>query len=116
MSVQRVDSDLAEFDVHTDEILVNMGPQHPSTHGVLRLVLRTDGEVVLDVVQAGGQKLRLGLPGIGMNLEFGKGVLHPVELFLQGAVLGAAPGHQKHNDQRQQQDHAQQYEYERLHD
>jgi len=30
----------------TDEILVNMGPQHPSTHGVLRLVLRTDGELV----------------------------------------------------------------------
>ncbi len=35
-----------EFDVQTDEMLVNMGPQHPSTHGVLRLVLRTDGEVV----------------------------------------------------------------------
>jgi NADH-quinone oxidoreductase subunit D len=38
-----------EFDVRTDEMLVNMGPQHPSTHGVLRLVLRTDGEVVSDV-------------------------------------------------------------------
>jgi NADH-quinone oxidoreductase subunit D len=31
-------------------MLVNMGPQHPSTHGVLRLVLRTDGEVVSEVV------------------------------------------------------------------
>src|SRR5207244_13443200 len=30
--------------------LVNMGPQHPSTHGVLRLVLRTDGEVISEVV------------------------------------------------------------------
>src|SRR5437899_4913079 len=30
-------------------MLVNMGPQHPSTHGVLRLVLRTDGEVISDV-------------------------------------------------------------------
>jgi NADH-quinone oxidoreductase subunit D len=30
-------------------MLVNMGPQHPSTHGVLRLVLRTDGEVVSEV-------------------------------------------------------------------
>lgn len=30
----------------TDELLVNMGPQHPSTHGVLRLVVRTDGEIV----------------------------------------------------------------------
>ena len=32
----------------TDELLVNMGPQHPSTHGVLRVLLRLDGEVVVD--------------------------------------------------------------------
>jgi NADH-quinone oxidoreductase subunit D len=44
-----VESTVIEFDVRTDEMLVNMGPQHPSTHGVLRLVLRTDGEVVSDV-------------------------------------------------------------------
>lgn len=30
----------------TEELLINMGPQHPSTHGVLRLVIRTDGELV----------------------------------------------------------------------
>ena len=35
------------IDVQSEEMLVNMGPQHPSTHGVLRLVLRTDGEMVL---------------------------------------------------------------------
>jgi NADH-quinone oxidoreductase subunit D len=40
------DPTVIEFDVRTDEMLVNMGPQHPSTHGVLRLVLRTDGEVI----------------------------------------------------------------------
>ena len=35
------------IDAVTDETLtVNMGPQHPSTHGVLRLVLELDGEVV----------------------------------------------------------------------
>jgi NADH-quinone oxidoreductase subunit D len=34
-------------DVQTEELLVNMGPQHPSTHGVLRVVLQTDGEMVL---------------------------------------------------------------------
>src|SRR5262244_1753600 len=44
------DPTLIEFDVRTDEMLVNMGPQHPSTHGVLRLVLRTDGEIVSEVV------------------------------------------------------------------
>ena len=31
----------------TQEYFVNMGPQHPSTHGVLRLVLKLDGEKVL---------------------------------------------------------------------
>ncbi len=34
-------------DIRTEEMTVNMGPQHPSTHGVLRVVLQTDGELVL---------------------------------------------------------------------
>ena len=46
MSLQLEDPRVIEFDVRTDEMLVNMGPQHPSTHGVLRLLLRTDGEIV----------------------------------------------------------------------
>jgi NADH-quinone oxidoreductase subunit D len=50
MSTAVEDPRIIEFDVRTDEMLVNMGPQHPSTHGVLRLVLRTDGEVVSEVV------------------------------------------------------------------
>ncbi|MFQ5990479.1 MAG: NADH dehydrogenase (quinone) subunit D [Candidatus Methylomirabilales bacterium] len=33
----------------TKTMLINMGPQHPSTHGVLRLVLELDGEVVVKV-------------------------------------------------------------------
>src|SRR5690606_8164192 len=49
MSMQLEDQRIIEFDVRTDEMLVNMGPQHPSTHGVLRLLLRTDGEVVHEV-------------------------------------------------------------------
>ncbi|MBA3314590.1 MAG: NADH-quinone oxidoreductase subunit D [Planctomycetaceae bacterium] len=43
------DPRIIEFDVRTDEMLINMGPQHPSTHGVLRLLLRTDGEVIHEV-------------------------------------------------------------------
>ncbi len=34
----------------TEEMVLNIGPQHPSTHGVLRLEVVTDGEVIVDVV------------------------------------------------------------------
>ena len=33
--------------LRTETMMVNMGPQHPSTHGVLRLVLELDGETVV---------------------------------------------------------------------
>ncbi len=33
-----------------NQVIVNMGPQHPSTHGVLRLVVTLDGELVKDVI------------------------------------------------------------------
>jgi len=36
-------------DLRTEVLTVNMGPQHPSTHGVLRLVLTIDGENVMSV-------------------------------------------------------------------
>lgn len=32
--------------IKAEEMVLNMGPQHPSTHGVLRLKIRTDGEIV----------------------------------------------------------------------
>lgn len=35
--------------LHLEEMLLNMGPQHPSTHGVLRLKLHLDGELVISV-------------------------------------------------------------------
>jgi len=37
-------------DVSSQEMVINMGPQHPSTHGVLRLELVTDGEIVKDII------------------------------------------------------------------
>src|SRR4030042_7026923 len=33
-----------------DTVLLNMGPQHPSTHGVLRLLLELDGEVIINCI------------------------------------------------------------------
>ena len=35
--------------LHLEEMVLNMGPQHPSTHGVLRLVLHLDGEMLISV-------------------------------------------------------------------
>jgi NADH-quinone oxidoreductase subunit D len=49
-----------------ERIVVNMGPQHPSTHGVLRLILEIDGETVTEA--------RCGIgylhTGIEKNMEF----------------------------------------------
>jgi NADH-quinone oxidoreductase subunit D len=36
--------------LRTEEMLINLGPQHPSTHGVLRLEVLLDGEIVKEVV------------------------------------------------------------------
>ncbi|MGQ9674539.1 MAG: NADH-quinone oxidoreductase subunit D [Chloroflexota bacterium] len=40
---------MTEAGLKTETFMVNMGPQHPSTHGVLRLVLVLDGETVVDL-------------------------------------------------------------------
>ncbi len=37
-------------DLKSEEMIVNIGPQHPSTHGVLRLEVITNGEEIVDVV------------------------------------------------------------------
>jgi NADH-quinone oxidoreductase subunit D len=50
---------------HTEEMLLNLGPQHPSTHGVLRLLLRLSGETVLDCTPVIGYLHR----GIEKTLE-----------------------------------------------
>jgi NADH-quinone oxidoreductase subunit D len=34
---------------HDQHMVINMGPQHPATHGVLRLVLELDGEVIVHI-------------------------------------------------------------------
>ncbi len=36
--------------LRTEEMVLNMGPQHPSTHGVLRLEVVTDGEIIKNVI------------------------------------------------------------------
>lgn len=58
-------SEELQSDQHVD-LMLNMGPQHPSTHGVFRMLLRVDGEVVLDAephigyLHRGSEKLSEG--------------------------------------------------------
>ncbi|MFI2103607.1 NADH-quinone oxidoreductase subunit D [Isoptericola sp. NPDC019693] len=58
--------EIAREAVGEERIVVNMGPQHPSTHGVLRLMLEIDGETVTEA--------RCGIgylhTGIEKNMEF----------------------------------------------
>ena len=44
------DSQLSGDGQRVDTMTINMGPQHPSTHGVLRLILTIEGEIVLKAV------------------------------------------------------------------
>ena len=37
------------YSLEEGEMLVNMGPQHPSTHGVMRLVVKVRGEIIVDI-------------------------------------------------------------------
>ncbi len=41
--------EISKIQTGPNEMILNLGPQHPSTHGVCRLVLRTDGEKVLNI-------------------------------------------------------------------
>ncbi len=88
-------AEAAQEDLHAHEMLLNLGPQHPSTHGVLRLVLRLAGETVLDCTPVIGY-LHRGIEKILENRPMRGGIrymdnadyLSPVlnELAYAGAV------------------------------
>ncbi len=65
VSGQDWDAMTAEI-VGNERVVVNMGPQHPSTHGVLRLILELDGETVTEA-RAGVGYLHTG---IEKNMEY----------------------------------------------
>jgi NADH-quinone oxidoreductase subunit D/NADH-quinone oxidoreductase subunit C/D len=43
----KVEQSVSEVALSTDQLVVNLGPQHPSTHGVFRMVVRLDGETIV---------------------------------------------------------------------
>ena len=61
--------ELVEKIFETRELNVNMGPQHPATHGVLRLVLDIDGETIVRVTPYIGY-LHRGIEKLGENLSY----------------------------------------------
>src|SRR5438128_3261518 len=48
--IENIYSQVGEDGQRVDTMTINMGPQHPSTHGVLRLILTIEGEIVVKVV------------------------------------------------------------------
>lgn len=59
----------AEPDLEGEHMLVNIGPQHPATHGVLRLVLELDGETVVRCIPHIGY-LHCGFEKIGEYRQY----------------------------------------------
>ena len=45
----RTEREAEFYHLRDGEMLINLGPQHPSTHGVLRVVLKIDGERIVDL-------------------------------------------------------------------
>ncbi len=61
-----------EVDPDDETMIVNMGPQHPSTHGVLRVMLELEGEVVLRLKPVIGY-LHTGMEKTGEELTYVQG-------------------------------------------
>jgi NADH-quinone oxidoreductase subunit D len=58
-----------EPDLSSEHMLINLGPQHPATHGVLRLVLELDGETVVRCIPHIGY-LHCGFEKIGEYRQY----------------------------------------------
>ena len=69
-----IDVNPADIDIEfaDEKMIINMGPQHPSTHGVLRLMMELDGEVILRTKPVVGY-LHTGMEKTGENLTYLQG-------------------------------------------
>ena len=84
----------AEFYTLGDgEMFINMGPQHPSTHGVLRVVLKLDGEKVVDLDPVLGY-LHRGVEKLCENADYHHVIsqVDPLE-YVSVAVQRVGAGH-----------------------
>ncbi len=75
--VDPTDIDIDRRDDQT--MIINMGPQHPSTHGVLRLMLELDGETVLRTKPIIGY-LHTGMEKTGEELTYVQGATNTTRM------------------------------------
>lgn len=69
------DTDITIEDALENEMILNMGPQHPATHGVLRVLLRLDGETVIGCVPELGY-LHRGYEKMAENMSYYEYIPH----------------------------------------
>ncbi|MBO9604845.1 MAG: NADH-quinone oxidoreductase subunit D [Paenibacillaceae bacterium] len=55
--------------IRTEELLLNVGPQHPSTHGVFRIIVKLDGEIITEATPVMGY-LHRGTEKLAENLTY----------------------------------------------
>ncbi len=55
--------------IRTEELLLNVGPQHPSTHGVFRIIVKLDGEVITEATPVMGY-LHRGTEKLAEDLNY----------------------------------------------
>jgi NADH-quinone oxidoreductase subunit D len=55
--------------LRTEELLLNVGPQHPSTHGVFRVIVKLDGEIIREAIPVMGY-LHRGTEKLAENLSY----------------------------------------------
>ena len=67
-------------DIRTETVTLNMGPQHPSTHGVLRVILEMEGEVITKATPVLGY-LHRGIEKMAEDKTYQQIVIGKLEAF-----------------------------------
>lgn len=74
-ALYKANSEVTLEDALENEMVLNMGPQHPATHGVLRLLLRLDGETIMACVPELGY-LHRGYEKMAENMSYYEFIPH----------------------------------------
>lgn len=73
--------------IRTEEMLLNVGPQHPSTHGVFRILVKLDGETIVDAIPMIGY-LHRGTEKLVEDLNFTQIIPYTDRMDYLSAMIG----------------------------